>query len=386
MAAIIGFAHSRFGKLEDDDLETLIARVAREAVEHAGVGFADIDAIYVGNFGGFEKQSFPAAFALDADPALRFKPAVRVENACATGSAAVHLAATAVDGGSSRIVLVVGAEKMTVKPAEEVGDVLLNASYRKEEGAIPGGFAGVFGRIAELYFQRYGDRSAAMARIAAKNHRNGLGNPLAQLRKDLGFQFCNTVSDKNPLVAGPIRRTDCSLVSDGAAALVMTNDAAALSFPRAVRIRGKAHVQDFLPMSRRDIVAFEGCRLAWSRAHGEAGTTLQDLSLVETHDCFTIAELIEYEAMGLTPPGGGARAIEEGWTEKEGRLPVNPSGGLKSKGHPIGATGVSMHVMASLQLLEDSGDMQVNHPRRAGIFYKAGAAVANYVSILERLR
>jgi acetyl-CoA C-acetyltransferase len=386
MAAIISFAHSRFGKLEDDDLETLIARTAREAVEHAGVGFADIDAIYVGNFGGFEKQSFPAAFALDADPALRFKPAVRVENACATGSAAVHLAATAVDGGGSRIVLVVGAEKMTVKPTDEVGDVLLNASYRKEEGAIPGGFAGVFGRIAELYFQRYGDRSAAMARIAAKNHRNGLANPLAQLRKDLGFQFCNTVSDKNPLVAGPIRRTDCSLVSDGAAALVMTTDAAAVSFPRAVRIRGKAHVQDFLPMSRRDIIAFEGCRLAWSRAHGEAGTTLQDLSLVETHDCFTIAELIEYEAMGLTPPGGGARAIEEGWTEKEGRLPVNPSGGLKSKGHPIGATGVSMHVMASLQLLEEAGDMQVNNPRLAGIFNMGGAAVANYVSILERLR
>jgi acetyl-CoA C-acetyltransferase len=386
MAAIIGFAHSRFGKLEDDDLETLIARTAREAVEHAGIGFADIDQIYVGNFGGFEKQSFPAAFALDADPGLRFKPAVRVENACATGSAAVHLAAGAIDGGGSRIVLVVGAEKMTVTPSEEVGDVLLNASYRKEEGDTPGGFAGVFGRIAELYFQRYGDHSAAMARIAAKNHRNGVANPLAQLRKDLGFQFCNTVSDKNPLVAGPIRRTDCSLFSDGAAALVMTDDATALTLARAVRIRGRAHVQDFLPMSRRDIIAFEGCRVAWDRAHAQAGTRLQDLSLVETHDCFTIAELIEYEAMGLTPPGGGARAIEEGWTEKDGRLPVNPSGGLKSKGHPIGATGVSMHVMASLQLLGEAGDMQVNDPTLAGIFNMGGAAVANYVSILERLR
>ena len=386
MAAIIGFAHSRFGKLEEDDLETLIARTAREAVEHAGIGFADIDQIYVGNFGGFEKQSFPAAFALDADPGLRFKPAVRVENACATGSAAVHLAAGATDGGGSRIVLVVGAEKMTVTPSEEVGDVLLNASYRKEEGDTPGGFAGVFGRIAELYFQRHGDQSAAMARIAAKNHRNGVANPLAQLRKDLSFHFCNTISDKNPLVAGPIRRTDCSLVSDGAAALVMTDDATALTFPRAVRIRGRAHVQDFLPMSRRDIIAFEGCRVAWDRAHALAGTRLEDLSLVETHDCFTIAELIEYEAMGLTPPGGGARAIEEGWTEKEGRLPVNPSGGLKSKGHPIGATGVSMHVMASLQLLEEAGDMQVNAPTLAGIFNMGGAAVANYVSILERVR
>jgi acetyl-CoA C-acetyltransferase len=386
MASIIGFAHSRFGKLEEEDLETLIARTAAEAVAHAGVDFSDIDAIYVGNFGGFEKQSFPAAFALDADPALRFKPAVRVENACATGSAAVHLGASDIDGGRSRIVLVVGAEKMTVTPNEQVGDVLLNASYRKEEGDTPGGFAGVFGRIADLYFQRYGDHSAAMARIAAKNHRNGVGNPFAQLRKDLGFQFCNTVSDKNPLVAGPIRRTDCSLVSDGAAAVVMTDDETALTFARAVRFRGRAHVQDFLPMSRRDIVAFEGCRVAWSRAHGQAGTTLADLSLVETHDCFTIAELIEYEAMGLTPPGGGARAIEEGWTEKEGRLPVNPSGGLKSKGHPIGATGVSMHVMASLQLLEEAGDMQVKHPKLAGIFNMGGAAVANYVSILERVR
>jgi acetyl-CoA C-acetyltransferase len=386
MASIIGFAHSRFGKLEEEDLETLIARTAAEAVAHAGVGFSDIDAIYVGNFGGFEKQSFPAAFALDADPALRFKPAVRVENACATGSAAVHLGASDIDGGRSRIVLVVGAEKMTVTPNEQVGDVLLNASYRKEEGDTPGGFAGVFGRIADLYFQRHGDQSAAMARIAAKNHRNGVGNPFAQLRKDLGFQFCNTVSDKNPLVAGPIRRTDCSLVSDGAAAVVMTDDETALTFARAVRFRGRAHVQDFLPMSRRDIVAFEGCRVAWSRAHGQAGTTLTDLSLVETHDCFTIAELIEYEAMGLTPPGGGARAIEEGWTEKEGRLPVNPSGGLKSKGHPIGATGVSMHVMASLQLLEEAGDMQVKHPKLAGIFNMGGAAVANYVSILERVR
>ncbi len=386
MASIIGFAHSRFGKLEGEDLETLIARTAVAAVEHAGVGFPDIDQIYVGNFGGFEKQSFPAAFALDADPALRFKPAVRVENACATGSAAVHLGADAIDGGRGRIVLVVGAEKMTVTPNEEVGDVLLNASYRKEEGDTPGGFAGVFGRIADLYFQRHGDRSAAMARIAAKNHRNGVGNPFAQLRKDLGFQFCNTVSDKNPLVAGPIRRTDCSLVSDGAAAIVMTDDETALSFPRAVRLRGRAHVQDFLPMSRRDIIAFEGCRVAWSRAHAQAGTMLDDLSLVETHDCFTIAELIEYEAMGLTPPGGGARAIEEGWTEKDGRLPVNPSGGLKSKGHPIGATGVSMHVMASLQLLEEAGEMQVRRPRLAGIFNMGGAAVANYVSILERLR
>ena len=122
------------------------------------------------------------------------------------------------------------------------------------------------------------------------------------------------------------------------------------------------------------------------QAHAEAGTSLDDLSFVETHDCFTIAELLEYEAMGLAPRGEGARAALEGWTEKDGRLPVNPSGGLKSKGHPIGATGVSMHVMASMQLTGSAGEMQLPKAELAGIFNMGGAAVANYVSILERLR
>ncbi|MGI9463469.1 MAG: thiolase C-terminal domain-containing protein, partial [Aestuariivirgaceae bacterium] len=155
---------------------------------------------------------------------------------------------------------------------------------------------------------------------------------------------------------------------------------------KAVSFRAAAHVQDFMPMSRRDIVLFEGCERAWHKAHESAGTTLDDLSFVETHDCFTIAELIEYEAMGLTPKGEGARAITEGWTAKDGKLPVNPSGGLKSKGHPIGATGVSMHIMASMQLIGEAGGMQIDNPELAGIFNMGGAAVANYVSVLERLK
>jgi len=385
MAAIVGWSHSRFGKSEES-LEDLIAKAARDAVHSAGIGFADIDAMYLGNFGGFEKQGFPASFVLDADLALRFKPATRVENACATGTAAIHTAINAIRAGDARFALVVGAEKMTTAPGELIGDILLNASYRKEEGDTPGGFAGIFGRIAELYFQRHGDQSEAMAMIAAKNHKNGVANPYAQLRKELTVEFCNTVSDKNPLVAGPLRRTDCSLVSDGAAALVLCDTETALRFPRAVHFRAVAHAQDFLPMSRRDIVAFEGCTRAWQLAHERAGTTIGDLSFVETHDCFTIAELIEYEAMGLTAPGQGATAIREGWTAKTGKLPVNPSGGLKSKGHPIGATGVSMHVMSALQLLGEAGDMQVRDAKLAGIFNMGGAAVANQVSILERLR
>jgi acetyl-CoA C-acetyltransferase len=386
MTAIIGWAHSKFGKLEAETLESLIAGIAAQAIADAGIKPSEIDVIYVGNFGGFEKQSFPAAFALNASPDLRFKPATRVENACATGSAAVHAANTSIAARAARFVLVVGAEKMTVAPGDQIGDILLNACYRAEEGDTPGGFAGIFGRIAELYFQRYGDQSEALARIAAKNHRNGVENPFAQLRKELSVEFCNTVSDKNPIVAGPLRRTDCSLVSDGAAAIVMCDTETALRFPKAIHLRGLAHVQDYLPMSARDIVNFEGCEVAWKKAHAVAGTQLSDLSLVETHDCFTIAELLEYEAMGLAPRGQGARAIAEGWTQKDGRLPVNPSGGLKSKGHPIGATGVSMHVMAALQLEGKAQGMQIKDAKLAGIFNMGGAAVANYVSILERLR
>jgi acetyl-CoA C-acetyltransferase len=181
-----------------------------------------------------------------------------VENACATGSAAIHAGLTSLAARQSRVVLVVGVEKMTDTPPAEIGANLLKASYLKEEAGIEGGFAGIFARIAQQYFQRYGDKSDALARIAAKNHRNGVGNPYAQLRKDLGFEFCRTVSDKNPMVAPPLRRTDCSLVSDGAAAVVLADFDTALAMKKAVAFRAAQQVNDLLPLHGRDIIAFEG--------------------------------------------------------------------------------------------------------------------------------
>ena len=158
----------------------------------------------------------------------------------------------------------------------------------------------------------------------------------------------------------------------------------ALACGKAIVFRAAEQVSDFLPMSKRDILQFEGCSVAWARALTKAGIVLSDLSFIETHDCFTVAELIEYEAMGLTPRGQGARAIKEGWTQKDGKLPVNPSGGLKAKGHPIGATGVSMHVMTAMQLSGQAPEgMQLPNAKLGGIFNMGGAAVANYVSILE---
>lgn len=384
---ITGWAHSQFGKSQDPDVETLLAGVTAEALQHAEVAASDVDGIFVGVFNaGFSQQGFEAGLVGVGQQSLGRVPAVRLENACATGSAALYAALDFVQSGRGKVALVAGAEKMTAAAHEVVNNALLHASYRAEEEEA-GSFAGIFGQIAEQYFARYGDHADTLARIAAKNHANGMHNPYAHLRKDFGFDFCNTVSDKNPLVAGPLRRTDCSMVSDGAAALVITAADLIDSAPRAISFRGRGQANDYLPLSQRaDVLELAGAKDAFSRAMGEAGTTLEDLALLETHDCFTIAELLEYEAFGLAEPGKGATAIESGRTTRDGDLPVNPSGGLKSKGHPIGATGVSQHIMAAMQLTGEAGAMQIEDADVAGVFNMGGAAVANYFSVLERAK
>ncbi len=381
---IIGWGHTPFGKLDSIDLEQLFRDAALPALASSGLEPKDIDGVFVGTFNaGFVPQDFSAALAGVAIPELRFTPAVRLENACATGSAAIWGALDAVESGRMKRVLVVGFEKMNTLPNAQIGEVLLKCSYVKEEAGKPGGFAGLFGQIASEYFERFGDQSDALAAISAKNHRNGLANPYAHMRRDLGFDFCRTVSEKNPIVAGPLKRSDCSLVSDGAAALVISSERVSGAQVPAVRWRSRTQVNDFLPLSRRDRTRFEGAARAWAQGLEAAGVTLDDLHIVETHDCFTIAELLEYEAMGLAPHGQGARVILDGVTAKDGRLPVNPSGGLKSRGHPIGATGVSLHVMGAMQVAGQAGEMQVPNARLGAVFNMGGAAVANYLSVLE---
>lgn len=385
-ACIVGWAHTPFGKLENETVESLITQVTKDVLKNTAVAAKDIDAGYVGFFNAnFSEQEFVSSLVLQADPDLRFKPITRVENACATGSAAVHQAIRHIESKQARLVLVVGVEKMTHLPSDEIGRLLLRASYMPEEASVENGFAGVFGRIASSYFQKYGDQSEALARIAAKNHKNGCDNPYAQIRKDLGYEFCRTLSDKNPMVAPPLKRTDCSLISDGAAALILADIETAMTMPKAVMFRAYQQVNDFLPVSKRDLTFFEGAQKAWNQAYNQARISVNDLSFAETHDCFTIAELMHYESMGLTKHGEGARATLEGWTEKSGKLPVNVSGGLKAKGHPIGATGVSMHAISAMQLTGEAGAMQLPSPTLAGIFNMGGSGVANYTSILERI-
>ena len=381
---IIGWGHTRFGKFQDIELEALIREAALPALESSGLEHDDIEGIFVGHFnGGFVQQDFSGSIAAVAIPEFRHTPSVRLENACATGSAAIWSALDAIESGRMKRVMVIGFEKMNTLSNQQIGETLLKCSYVKEEGNTHGGFAGVFGEIAGEYFERFGDQSDALAMISAKNHLNGVDNPYAHLRKDFGYDFCRNTSEKNPVVAVPLKRSDCSLVSDGAAAMVVSSEPLGDSAKQPVRWRARAQVNDFLPLSRRDRTQFLGAAKAWQKALATAGLSLADLQFVETHDCFTIAELLEYEAMGLAEHGEGAMVIQEGISRKDGRLPINPSGGLKSKGHPIGATGVSMHVMAAMQLSGEAGAMQIKGARTGGVFNMGGAGVANYVSLLE---
>jgi acetyl-CoA C-acetyltransferase len=382
---IVGWGHTPFGKLGAETLESLIEAAGREALASAGLGGDDIDAVWLGHFNsGMVPDAFCSSMPLAIDPGLRFKPAIRCENACASGSAALYAALDAIRAGRVRTALVVGVEKMTGLDTPGVTRALSGASYQPEEASLS--FPAIFARYAVAYNERYGDPTEAMARIAVKNHRNALDNPLAQLRKPLDLDFCLAVSERNPLVAPPLKVTDCSLISDGAAAVVIARRDMAEAFPCSVGFRATEQVNDLLPMSRKDLAAFEGPRRAFERAYAAAGLTVDDVDFAEVHDCFTIAELLSVEAMGLAAPGQGRDLIRDRQTEAGGRLPVNRSGGLKAKGHPVGATGVSMHVLAARQLTGQAGAMQIANPEIGLCFNMGGGAVVSCVSILEPLR
>lgn len=379
---ITGSGHTKFGRL-DTGLETLIVSAAREALAEANLEGREIDAVYLGHFNaGMAPDGFASSLIHQADPGLRYKPATRCENACASGSAAVYSGLNAILAGKARHVLVVGVEKMTSNSTPAVTRALAQAGYQNDPAEAALSFPQLFGVAVREYTSRYGDPLPAMARIAAKNHANGLNNPLAHFQRAMSEADCSTVSERNPEIAPPLRLTDCSPITDGAAAIVLSaSDAIAAGRPR-VRFAGTAHVSDILPLSQRDFLAFDGPARAIAAALSEAKVSLLDLDFAEVHDCFTIAELLIYEAMGLAPRGQGARALDEGIVYPSGRTPVNLSGGLKSKGHPVGATGVSMHALAYRQLTGRAGAIQRAGAEVGLVFNMGGTAVANYASVL----
>lgn len=384
-STIVGWGHTPFGKLTHFALEDLIVSAGRSALTSAGIEARDVDAVWLGHFNsGMVPDGFCSSMILGIHNDLRFRPAIRCENACASGAAALYSAIDAIESGRINTALVVGVEKMTTLDTAGVTKALSGASYQKEEAHLS--FPAIFARYAKAYADRFVDPSEAMARIAVKNHANALNNPLAHMHKALDLEFCRTASERNPIIAGPLKVSDCSLISDGAAAVVLTRHDSLSDFDWGVGFRAVEQVNDFLPLSRKNLPLFEGPRHAFDQAYARAGLTVDDLSFAEVHDCFTIAELMTMEAMGLAEPGRASDLIFEGATEVGGRLPINVSGGLKAKGHPVGATGISMHVMAARQLAGQAGTLQLPNPELGLCFNMGGGAVASCVSILEPVK
>ncbi len=390
--SVIGTYHTKFGILEQT-LYDLILEAGRGAIEDAGIDPAEIDGIWVGNLsgGGFNDQDHIAPFTVDIHPDLRFVPANRVENACASGSAAIECAKYAIESGEQKFALVIGVEKMTQRDTKDITKLLAQSSYWPEEGGKGMTFPGLFAEYAKGYMAHYGysleELRKDLARIAAKNHVNALENPLAQMPMDITAEkILNKPDNKNPVIADPLRLFDCSLVSDGAAALVLapTETAKALK-EEVVEIAAVGHTTDYLSIFKRSNYELTAGKLAVRKAFETAGITLDDVDFVEVHDCFTINELLSYEALGIAPDGQGRRALDEGIVYPDGKLPVNLSGGLKAKGHPVGATGASMAVLAARQLLGNAIGIQAKDPEVGVTFNVGGSAASNYVLVLRRI-
>jgi acetyl-CoA C-acetyltransferase len=393
--SIIGTYHSKVGKLEGETIYSLLVQAGKGAIEDAGLEPKDIDAVFVANYsgGGFNKQEHIAPYAVEIDPSLRFKPCIRIENACASGSSAVEQAIFAIESGMINTALVIGVEKMTSLKTAGVTEVLAMASYYPEEGGKGYSFPALYAEYAKGYMNRYGltreELWDILSYITLKAHKNAMANPLAQMHVEYDKDFVKTVSDKNPLIADPLKLTDCSLVSDGAAALVLTKTERVKQIKdKLVEIKSIYHASDYLSIveGKRANYELTAAKYAIKKALEKANLTIEDIHVAEVHDCFTITELLIYEALGLAEDGKGKEAILNGDVYVGGKLPINPSGGLKAKGHPVGATGVSMHVLIARQLLEEAIGLQVKGAERGLTLNIGGSGATNIVSILERIK
>ena len=393
--SILGTYHSKVGKLVDKTVYDLLIEAGKGALDDAGVTGKDIDAIFVGNFAGgqFNKQEHIAPFAIEIDKDLRFKPCVRVENACASGSSAVAQAVNAIEAGKAEIVLVIGVEKMTSLKTAGVTDVLATASYYPLEGEKGYTFPGLYAEFAKGYMAKYGytveELYDTLGLVSCKAHKNAMLNPLAHMHVEYSHEFTSTISEKNPMIAYPLKLSDCSLVSDGAAAIVITRTEKAKALKdKVVEIADIVQASDYLSIveGKRSNYELTAAKYAISKALGNTKLNIDDIDVAEVHDCFTITELLIYEALGLAPEGRGRDALLNGDVYLGGKLPINLSGGLKAKGHPVGATGVSMHVLIARQLLGEAIGLQAKSAETGLTLNIGGSGATNIVSILKRVK
>jgi acetyl-CoA C-acetyltransferase len=379
--AIIGAGKTPFGAFPDEDLRSLSVAAGEKALRNAGIGPEAIESFYLGNFAGpeFTAQNHLAPWISTA-LGMKGIPATRFEAACASSGAAFFQAFMGVASGVYDIVMAAGVEKMTNQPTARVTEILAGAGDCSTEVKAGSTFPSLFAMIARRHMHDFGTTREHLAAVAVKNHENGVLNPDAQMRKAITLE---QAMNGRP-IAEPLNLYDCSLISDGAAAVVLCAADRAREFTdKPVKILGVGQASDYLALDQKpDITTFAAVRAASQKAYAMAGLTAADIQFAELHDCFTIAEIVAMEDLGFVPRGRGGFFTAEGETRRSGSMPINASGGLKSKGHPVGATGVAQICDLVQQIRCEAGERQLRR-NSVGLAQNLGGSGATcVVSIL----
>ncbi len=378
--AIIGIGMTKWGELWEKSLRDIAVEAALNCLEDAGVEKVDTIAIGAMSSGLFNGQEHTASIVADY-LGQRFTPATRVESACASGALAVKTAYMEVASGLSEYALAIGVEKMTDVDGNEATFALATAADQDYEAFHGVTFPGLYAMMANAHMHKYGTTLEQLSQVAVKNHYNGSLNRNAQ------FPFKVTLETvmNSTKIADPLRLFHCSPITDGAAAALLApvEVAKKMNKPYAV-ITGIGHATDTIALcQRKDICKLDGVETATQRALKMAGKSIKDIDFAEVHDCFTIAEIMVVEAMGVVEPGQGGPATMDGLTALNGKFPINPSGGLKSKGHPVGATGVAQIYEAVTQLRGDAGERQIKNAKTALTQNMGGSGASSVIHILE---
>jgi len=382
--AVIGTGLTRFGELWDYSFTDLFIEAGKSAIENAGIAGEDIGALYVGNMSGgrFIEQEHIAALIAD-HVGLTPMPAVRVEAACASGSLALRQGIMAIESGMNDVVVVGGIEKMTDISTERVTQTLITAADQEWEAGMGMTFPGLYAMMARKHMHDFGTTREQLAMVSVKNHANAKHNPYAH------FQFEITLEQamNSSLVADPLRLLDCSPISDGAACIILASEKAAKTFKKKddiVYITGSGHATSSIALhDRKNIAVVDASIIAANRAYKMAKKEPKDIHVAEVHDAFTIGEILAVEALGFCEIGDGGKLTESGETAVNGKIPVNTSGGLKAKGHPVGATGVAQAVEITKQLLKKAGKRQVKKAEVGLTHNVGGSGGTAVVHILE---
>jgi len=379
--AVIGVGITRFGKHDCTSTE-LFAAAAAEAIADADIAPRDVQALYYGNVTGGETERQlhmgPLAATTLGLPTI---PTTRVEAACATSHAAFRHGVMEIASGVSDVVLVGGAERVLNVPTDAATEYFAYCSDASYEQSLGLTFPGVFALIARAHMERYGTTEEQMAHVAVKNHRHGVLNPKAQFQKEISLEAVL----RSPYVADPLKLYDCCPFTDGGAAVVLAAEEVVKKRRRAIWVLATVAAADTMFLSeKRDLWRVAATERAALRAYRQAGKTPADVDVAELHDCFTIAEIVATEGLGFFEPGSGGIAAEKGWTSLGGKIPVNPSGGLKAKGHPIGATGAAQIGEIVTQLRGEAGARQVDGASTGLVHTLGGNTATVLVSLLGR--